>query len=373
MKIKITQNTFKNNLQILFKKFTYSLFKLFHGNIKGIIKLDKNKNEQYTTILGNNYKYNIYICKNSRVYTDTIHDTAFIKDNYLIDGPSFQFRNNVIVDCEKNIVFEKGTPRVKKKIEGRVFSLLTGGGGNSNYFHWLFDVLPRLIILRQKIDWQDINFFLFPDINLNFQKETLDFLKIPHNKRLSSKLYRHIYAQEIISVDHPCVILNDPLKDNNNIPKWILEFYKNEIKTKMNLKKNIRKIYIDRSDSTSNIKDLRFIINENQVKELLINKGFKAVRLSSLSFVKQVELFNSADTIVGLHGAGLSNILFCEPDTKIIEIKPAHVGNMYERLGNNLSLNYINLKSDSQNININQPNQLGDIKVDLNKLEKLIN
>ena len=65
--------------------------------------------------------------------------------------------------------------------------------------------------------------------------------------------------------------------------------------------------------------------------------------------------------------------MFCKPKTKIIEIKPTHVGNMYEKLGENLNLNYVNLTSQSQNIKVNKPNQLGDIRVDLNKLKMLIN
>ena len=52
----------------------------------------------------------------------------------------------------------------KKKIKGTVFSLLTGGGGNSNYWHWLFDVLPRINILENKIDLQSIDYFLFLDL-----------------------------------------------------------------------------------------------------------------------------------------------------------------------------------------------------------------
>ena len=38
----------------------------------------------------------------------------------------------------------KGTPRKLKEIKGTVLSLLTGGAGNNNYWHWLYDVLPRL-------------------------------------------------------------------------------------------------------------------------------------------------------------------------------------------------------------------------------------
>ena len=65
---------------------------------------------------------------------------------------------------------------------GTVFSLLTGGAGNANYWHWLFDVLPRLKILKSKMNISEIDFFLFPDLKENFQRETLDFLDIPLKK-----------------------------------------------------------------------------------------------------------------------------------------------------------------------------------------------
>ncbi len=227
----------KKNFQNIYKQFIYLIFKLFYGTIKGIVKLNKDTNEKIDILISNKYRYSLYVCKNSRIYTDTIHDTAFIKNNRILEGPSFQFRNNIIADCKENIVFKKGTPRIKKKLSGKVFSLLTGGGGNSNYFHWLFDVLPRLFILRKKMNLDDIDYFLFPNTNLNFQKESLDLLNIPVHKRISSQKYRHVSAKEILSVDHPCVILNDPLKDNENIPIWILEFYKNEIKKKSKFKR----------------------------------------------------------------------------------------------------------------------------------------
>ena len=69
-------------------------------------------------------------------------------------------------DVSENIVFQKGTPKLKKRLKGKTFSLLTGGG-NANYWHWLFDVLPRLKILEQKINLSDID-FLLPDLNENF-------------------------------------------------------------------------------------------------------------------------------------------------------------------------------------------------------------
>ncbi len=362
----------KKKFQNIYKYLIYFIFKAFHGKIKGIIKLN-NKTDIKEVFFSDTHKYSIYFCQNSRLYTDTIHDTAIIKDNYLIDGPSFQFRENKMEEAKHNNSFYKGTPRIQKKLKGKVFSLLTGGGGNNNYYHWLFDVLPRLIILRDKIQLRDIDYFLFPSIDLPFQKESLDLLDIPKSKRLSSQKFRHIHADQIIAVDHPCVILNDPLKDNENIPDWIINFYKNELKIKVKIEKKYDKIYIDRDDSSSNIKHLRKIINDKEVKEFLISKGFEIIKLSTKSFVDQINIFHHASKIVGLHGAGFSNLLFCRPNTRIVEIKPSHVGDQLKKLGQKLNLNYINLLSETQNLKYNFPNQLGDIFVDLKELEKSIN
>ena len=47
------------------------------------------------------------------------------------------------------ILFLKWNTKILKKT-GSVLSLLSGGGANKNYFHWLFDVLPRLSLLEEK-------------------------------------------------------------------------------------------------------------------------------------------------------------------------------------------------------------------------------
>ena len=142
----------KNKLRDLFKNFSYKIFSLFYGNIKGKINFEKDSRIKIQTVKKeNNINYRVFNIKNGRLYTDRIQDTAIILDNFIVEGPSFQLRqinkamNNV--EVEQNIVFRKGTPRLKKNINGKVLSLLTGGAGNDNFWHWLFDVLPRLAIM----------------------------------------------------------------------------------------------------------------------------------------------------------------------------------------------------------------------------------
>ena len=109
-------------------------------------------------------------------------------------------------------MFSKGTPRLQKKINGSVLSLLTGGGGNDNYWHWLFDVLPRLALCQEIINLEKINYFLLPNNKKKFQKETLDILKINESKQISSENYRHILCDKLFVTSHPVAKSNDVTK-----------------------------------------------------------------------------------------------------------------------------------------------------------------
>ena len=356
----------------LYKSIIYKIFKLFYGEIYSIIKPDDSTEikEKNITIERNNYK--IFFCSNSTLYTDRVHDAAIIKDNKIVEGPSFQIRNNIYKESKDNSVFEKGTPRFRKKIKGTVLSLLTGGGGNSNYWHWLFDVLPRLEILSQKgKKSEDIDYFLFPSLEQKFQSESLDVLNIPQGKRLSSRYYRHIKANQIITTSHPYIFLNDPFKDSLKIPSWIFDFLKDKFLKKIdkdNLKKKNfpSKIFINRKDGKT--KKWRFIINEPEVENYLKSAGFKSLTLSDYSFLDQVKIFYHAKTIVGLHGAGFANIIFCQPGTKILELKSNSAGDAIKNLALNNKLIYNDISSDPKTNDYKY--QAGDIEIDLKILHK---
>ena len=360
----------KKKLLFITKSFGYSLFSLLHGKITKIVNSNNHESiETINTTLDKNYSYRIFKIKNCKIYTDTINDTAFIIDNKIIEGPSFQLRNIKNSNISNNIVFQKGTPKFKKNLNGKVFSLLTGGAGNSNYWHWLFDVLPRIKILKNKIDLKEIDFFLLPDLKKKFQKETLDLLNIPLNKRVSSRVYRHIQSDMSIAVDHPYVINKETKKSVLNIPDWIIKYLRNEF-IKDTSKKFPSKFYIDRSDSTSNHNHLRQIVNELEIKNSLSKKGFSIIRLSDLSFTDQVNLFNNASKIVGLHGAGFANLTFCKPNTTVIELKAVSAGFMYSNLSKKLNLDYKDISLKTENLHNND--QQGSINVPLSLLEKKI-
>ncbi len=368
----------KKNIQKIFKSLGYFVFRIIYGEIKGVLNPTENSEIELQIVKKTDkFSYSLYKIKNARLYTDRIKDTAIIKNNKIIEGPSFQFRTMqseevVNRDIKENIVFKNGTPRIKKNIKGNVVSLLTGGGGNDNYWHWMFDVLPRISICEDKINLSDINFFLVPDNKKRFQRESLEILQIPKEKQISSKKFRHISSSNLYVTSHPVVLSNNATKDIHNIPEWIsLWLRKKFLENNINSRKNLpKKIYLDRSDSKSKNKNLRSIINEDEVKNYLISKGFSAIKLTDLSFVDQALTFYNADIIVGLHGAGFANIIFCKPNTKILELKANPFDKVIKSLANNNKLSHdsISLKGEE----IKNYNQYGHIKISIDQLDKRI-
>ena len=367
------KTSFKKIAQNKFKKIFYFLFKLKHGKIKYIQNLQKNLfTEENVNFKEKNliFSNKIFITENARLYTDRIQDTAIIKNNIILDNPSFQLRNNLRDDdIKKNIVLRNGTPYILRKIKGTTLSLLTGGGGNENFFHWLFDVLPRIGIVEKKIDLKEIDFYLCPDLN-KWQLETLELLGIKKKQCLSSVEYRHIKSDKIINTTHPWQTSKNILHDIENLPLWISDWLKNKFlkhKSNVNLPK---KFYIDRSDSKSNLKNFRYIINEDELKNFLKNKGFKFVRLSDLSFCDEINIFNNADTIIGLQGAGLSNLIWCSKKTKIIELRSKLTNKLYENLAIANKIDFEKLEFTPKDNVV--ADHYGSIEVDIKKLEKIL-
>ncbi len=367
-------------LQKIFKKISYGFFLKIHGPIKNSIgKYDDKRIKVKVINTEEELKYNVYSITDGRLYTDRIHDSAVILDNRIIEGPSFQLRelSDTIVNSKisDNIVFSKGTPRKLIKLNGSVLSLLTGGAGNNNYWHWLFDVLPRFGLCNKSTNLSEIDYFLLPSLLKQYQKESLDCLNIPNHKRISSEKFRHVKAKELIVTDHPVVVSGNATKDILNIPSWLISWlrdnFMNQEATINNKIKN--KIYIDRGDISLNNLPQRFISNDDEVKKCMLDNNFITVKLHKMEFRKQVDLFHNAECIVGLHGAGFGNIVFCKPGTKIIELKSLTSGDAIKNLAKKNDLNYSSIEVEAKQIHkFNFPNQQGSIQIPINNLIKTL-
>ena len=85
-----------------------------------------------------------------------------------------------------------------------------------------------------------------------------------------------------------------------------------------------RKILLIRDDSL-----FRRTINQIELRENMLEKGFEVVEPSKLSFDDQKRLFSDTRVLVSETGAWLANMLFMPKYSKVIELK---FGNFGEQL-----------------------------------------
>ncbi|MBD2464964.1 DUF563 domain-containing protein [Oscillatoria sp. FACHB-1407] len=201
---------------------------------------------------------------------------------------------------------------------------------NDAYFHWMFDVLPRLELIRSSgIDLAKIDYFLVNQ-SLTFQQESLAQLGILSSQILEPKDYPHIRADQLIVPSFPGTI--------SWMPEWTCHFLQHLFldNTLIAQTKPIERLYITRHQ-TSN----RRVINEAEVIEVLEQFGFQSVALESMTIAEQAALIHHAKVIVAPHGGGLTNIVFCQPGTKIIELfSPNYVYSCYWFISNLLQFEH---------------------------------
>ena len=347
----------KKNLQFIFKSFFQFIFKLIYGKIVYLdnnlihenIKIDKINSKEL--IDSNNDNYNLYTISEGRLYTDYVENVAVINNNNILDKISFQQKDSKLIDTKFNICLKNGTPRIKKKVQGNILSLVQGASGNKNYFHWLFDILPRIKIFSEFHALKNIDYFYLPEL-AQFQKDSLKFLGLDNIKILNANRYRHIQAKKLFITDHPWYKEGYILEAVNNMPSWIIHWLRNSFIDKSEKFECNEKIFIDRTESIYNHCQIQ---NNNEVLNFLNKKGFTSYQVGQLPFAQQIHLFKNAKIIVGAHGAAFANLIFCQKNTKVIDIKPIEHANYVDKKIsklNNLDFHFIEtqtLKDESKN------------------------
>ena len=247
-------------------------------------------------------------------------------------------------------------PRLEQ-ITGRVAVLSTLSG--NTYFHWMVDLLPRLELLRQRMDLKCIDWFLVNSIQHPFQVETLKMLDIPLDRVIASDQHPYIQATELIAPSfsshfgwlEPWALaflrrsFLDPVLDSvlcESVPvyqKTLNDSVDHLDRLADCLDRRIafpKRIYVSRTDANH-----RRILNEPEVLERLRPFGFVAVALEALSFQEQVALFAHAEVIVTPHGSGLTNLIFSRPNTTVVElVSPHYIRHYYWVISRLLSLKH---------------------------------
>jgi len=191
----------------------------------------------------------------------------------------------------------------------------------NNYCHFVVDHLPRILWLQQLSDAKTFGAF---EISMsNYQKAYFELAKIQLDNILSlerHKLYRvkNLKVMNTSGTDFMHCLHGG----NQGYAKPVMELANHPIVQKQKTKTG-KKIALIRP------KDLgRSFTNNDEVVSALKQNEFALIDPGNHSVVEQIAMMQRADFVLGIHGAALTNIIFCKPRTKVIEVFPPLYGTL---------------------------------------------
>ena len=297
----------------------------------------------------------VVVIPEGRGCVDLATSAVITSDNKLV--------RDVSTGCAEIILSSSELPPIHC-IDGTV-AFLSAKWGGYMYFHWMFDVVARIDLLRQTN--LVIDKFVFTKCDKQFQIETIAALGIQQSQLIESRFFPHIKAHKLVV---PCSYKYR--KGNLRVSKWGCEFLRSLFLNSETIRKSSSKperIYISR-----NLSSWRRVINEEEVVNILEKLGFISLTLESMSIAEQVLYMAATKVIVAPHGGGLTNLVFCSPGTKVIEIfSPKYITNFYWEISNLCRLSHYYLIGENfEDDNSNKIPWKPDIIVNLTKLQKIL-
>jgi capsular polysaccharide biosynthesis protein len=218
--------------------------------------------------------------------------------------------NGVIEDHSVMRRFRLPAPR---RVPGTT-AVLSAPGGNT-YYHWLFDVLPRLELLRLAgHDLALVDRFAVNSTRHSFQRETLARFDVRADRVLESDRSVHVECERMLLPSFPGV--------SGFPPRWACDFLVRSLLHDGDDGGGGRagsptpeRIYVSRQRSAK-----RRVANHEALEPLLARHGFTTVFLEEHDVAAQARLFRGARVVIGVHGSGFSNVVFCRPGATLVEL-----------------------------------------------------
>jgi hypothetical protein len=182
--------------------------------------------------------------------------------------------------------------------------------GDSNYYHFMIDVLPRLGLFEQCPEIAPPELWYAP-AGEEFQRELLGLLGIGPDQYVDSSRVRHVQAE--------CLVVPSPPAMTVINPPWAVSFLRRRLLATPIERVEGRAIYVNRGGGPNN----RQVTNEGELIDYLSARGFQVIVPEKMSATEKIRAFAEASVIVGAHSAGLVNLAFASPGAAVVELFPA--------------------------------------------------
>lgn len=181
---------------------------------------------------------------------------------------------------------------------------------SDNFFHWFTEALPKMVYVKNKFKSDVIFHIPFP--LKDYQSVSLKYCGL-----------NFFVAEGDVTVFYKLKIVENLYKYpgyyHPGLMQETAQLIKNSFET-LEVKK--RKIYITRKSASR-----RKMLNESEIIEVVIRHGFEIFDFDLIDFKQQVEIIINTSILVSLHGAALTNMMFMEPGSTIVEFLPKEIIN----------------------------------------------
>lgn len=184
----------------------------------------------------------------------------------------------------------------------------------ATYYHWLLEVLPNLLLAIGN----------FPDLKIVVPEDCPAYVMDGVTAILGPEA-----ADRFITCPTPIRVETLVMPQYHTLPEFtpphVMEMLRSEVKSKVVRRERAEaagtshgpQIYISRRRSRR-----RRLTGEDLLEIRLREKGFTVLHCEELSFEEQIRVFHEAETVVGTHGAGFSNLVWSDAPCRVIEIFP---------------------------------------------------
>ena len=208
--------------------------------------------------------------------------------------------------------------------------------------HWFLFTMASL----EHIEHVEKPIKFHTNISEEFHKQTLELLKPDYEYVEDCSGYT--------KVDNPYVILLNDDKVDEKYYHFVRNLILSRNPTLVSTDEPTRVVYISRNRShllacNNGNTNRRQCVNEDKLKEQLIDMGIEFIFLEDYSLVEKIKLYQTSKVIIATGGAN-TMAFFANPKTKIIEIHAGWPGmNQYSHIGNILGNPFIRYTDVSQN------------------------
>ncbi|HEX8077525.1 MAG TPA: glycosyltransferase family 61 protein, partial [Chthoniobacterales bacterium] len=193
-------------------------------------------------------------------------------------------------------------------------SLLVKRPWYRNYGHWLVDLLPILpLVARCGVDVQHV---VFGDLGEGQFRAFMAKAAAAYFPQADIRFIRddeHLMAESLLYVQPVHV---PPMFKHPGAIQAGVEAAFDIYKVNRTRNRPHRRLYVSRKHA------IRTVVNEEEVEAYLGSAGFETVLPERHDIASQIQMFNDAEIVLGVKGAGMTNIVYSQPSAKAVIFSP---------------------------------------------------